>query len=184
MVRKSGTSLRAIVRMIINELKPEEQQSFLDTLQSAGDGSQSRDDQKQQLLNDLAQVIREEVLAADADEVEQELVRRLPDLFQDPHMRKAHFLADSTVIADIVDHIFAPSNAQDRPDRRRRFEERDLSLGGIDFANASKQARDAMQIIDLDPATYLPASPSPSSTATSIALSPARSVTQVIGSRN
>jgi len=155
-VRKSGTSLRAIVRMIINHLKPEEQQSFLDTLQSAGDGNQSRDDQKQQLLNDLAQVIREEVLAADADEVEQELVRHLPDLFQDPHMRNAHFLADSTVIAEIVDHIFAPSNAQDRPERRRRFEERDLPLGGMDFANASKQARDAMQIINLDPATYLP----------------------------
>lgn len=155
-VRKSGTSLRAIVRMIIGELKPEDQQGFLDTLQSAGDGSQSRDDQKQQLLNDLAQVIREEVLPADADEVEQELVRHLPDLFQDPHMRNAHFLADSTVIAEIVDHIFAPSNAQDRPDRRRRFEERDLPLGGMDFANASKQARDAMQIIDCDPATYLP----------------------------
>ena len=65
-----------------------------------------RNDQKQQLLNDLAQVIREEVLAPDADEVEQELVLHLPHLFQDPHMRAAHFLADDTVIAEIVDHIF------------------------------------------------------------------------------
>jgi hypothetical protein len=37
-VRKSGTSLRAIVKMIIDELPTEHQQSFLDTLQSAGDG--------------------------------------------------------------------------------------------------------------------------------------------------
>jgi energy-coupling factor transporter ATP-binding protein EcfA2 len=155
-VRKSGTSLRAIVKMIIEMLPSEEQQSFLDTLQSAGDGTQNRNDQKQQLLNDLAQVIREEVLASDADEVEGELVRHLPDLFQDPHMRAAHFLADNTVVAEIVDHIFATSTAQDRPDKRRKFTEEDLPLGGMDFANASKQARDAMQIIECDRALYLP----------------------------
>ncbi|MEQ1899558.1 MAG: protein DpdH [Devosia sp.] len=155
-VPKSGTSLRAIVKMIIEKLPNEEQQGFLDTLQSAGDGTQSRKDQKQQLLNDLAQVIREDVLAPDADEVEQELVTHLPHLFQDPHMRATHLLADNTVTAEIVDHIFAPSNAQDRPERRRSFVETDLPLGGMDFANASKQARDAMRIIELDPAAYLP----------------------------
>ncbi|MBZ9803380.1 protein DpdH [Mesorhizobium sp. ES1-6] len=155
-VPKSGTSLRAIVKMIIEKLPKAEQQSFLDTLQSAGDGTQNRSDQKQQLLNDLAQVIREEVLAADADEIEQELVRHLPHLFQDPHMRATHFLADSTIVAEIIDHIFAPSNAQDRPDKRRSFVDTDLPLGGMDFANASKQARDAMHIIELDPAAYLP----------------------------
>lgn len=155
-VRKSGTSLRAIVKMIIAELPEDQQGSFLETLQSAGDGTQSRDDQKQQLLNDLAQVIREDKLAPDADEVEQALVGCLPDLFQDPHMRKAHFLGDNTVIAEIVDHIFAPSNAQDRPDQRRSFSESDLPLGGMDFAHASKLAQDAIQIIELDPPTYLP----------------------------
>ncbi|WP_292077368.1 hypothetical protein, partial [Mesorhizobium sp.] len=43
-----------------------------------------------------------------------------------------------------------------RPDRRRSFSESDLPLGGIDFAHASKLARDAIQIIELDPPTYLP----------------------------
>jgi hypothetical protein len=90
-VRKSGTSLRNIVKMIIAELPAEQQASFLETLQSAGDGTQSRADQNQQLLNDLAQVIREEVLPTDADEIEEGLASSLPDLFQDPHMRKAHF---------------------------------------------------------------------------------------------
>ena len=155
-VPKSGTSLRAIVQMIIKKLPEDQQQSFLDTLQSAGDGSQSRSDQKQQLLNDLAQVIREEELLPNADEIEQELVLRLPHLFQDPHMRATHFLADNTVITQIVDHIFAPSNARDRPEKRRNFVESDLPLGGMDFANASKHARDAIQIIDLEPAVYRP----------------------------
>lgn len=155
-VRKSGTSLRAIVKMIIAELPPEQQASFLETLQSAGDGTQSRADQKQQLLNDLAQVIREDVLPTDADEIEQELVVCLPNLFQDPHMRAAHFLGDNTVIAEIVDHIFAPSNAKDRPDQRRVFVDGDLPLGGMDFAHASRLARDAIDVIELDPAVNLP----------------------------
>ena len=155
-VKKSGTSLRSIVRMIIAELPPEQQTSFLETLQSAGDGLQSRSDQKQQLLNDLAQVIREDVLPADADEIEQELVACLPDLFQDPHMRQAHFLGDNTVISEIVDHIFAVSNAKDRPEHRREFVEDDLPLGGSDFASASIPARRAMQVVGLDPPTTLP----------------------------
>ncbi|WP_062223447.1 protein DpdH [Aureimonas sp. D3] len=155
-VRKSGTSLRNIVKMIIAELPSEQQANFLETLQSAGDGTQSRADQKQQLLNDLAQVIREEVLPTDADEFEEGLASSLPDLFQDPHMRKAHFLGDNTVIAEIVDHIFAPSNAKDRPDQRRVFVESDLPLGGMDFAHASRLARDAIDLIELDPAVHLP----------------------------
>ena len=155
-VPKSGTSLRNIVKMIIAELPVDQQGSFLETLQSAGDGNQSRNDQKQQLLNDLAQVIREEVLPAEADEIEQELLVCLPNLFQDPHMRQAHFLGDNTVIAEIVDHIFAPSNAKDRPDQRRVFVDSDLPLGGMDFAHASRLARDAIDIIELDPAINLP----------------------------
>ncbi|MEH6792184.1 protein DpdH [Parasphingorhabdus sp.] len=155
-VRKSGTSLRNIVKMIIAELPPEQQSSFLETLQSAGDGTQSRDDQKQQLLNDLAQVIREEALPVEADELEKELVVCLPNFFQDPYMRKAHFLGDNTVIAEIVDHIFAPSNAKDRPDQRRVFVDGDLPLGGMDFVHASRLARDAIDLIELDPAVNLP----------------------------
>ncbi|GAO78135.1 protein DpdH [Sphingopyxis sp. C-1] len=155
-VRKSGTSLRAIVKMIIAELPADQQASFLETLQSAGDGTQSRADQKQQLLNDLAQAIREEVLPNDADEIEEGLVSSLPDLFQDPHMRKAHFLGDNTVIAEIVDHIFAPSNARDRPDQRRVFVEGDLPLGGMDFAQASRLARDAIDLIEIDSTVHLP----------------------------
>jgi energy-coupling factor transporter ATP-binding protein EcfA2 len=155
-VRKSGTSLRNIVRMIISELPEDQQRGFLETLQSAGDGTQSREDQKQQLLNDLAQAIREEVLPPEADEVEQELKICLPDLFQDPHMRKAHFLDDRTVVAEIVDHIFAPSNAGDRPENRRSFVETDLPLGGLDFANASRLAQNAIEVIEYERHINLP----------------------------
>lgn len=155
-VRKSGTSLRAIVKMIIDQLPLDEQQGFLDTLNRAGEGTATREGQKQQLLNDLAHAIREEVVVEDASELEGELVKQLPHLFQDPHMREAHFLRDDTIIADIVDHIFAPSNALNRPDKRRLFDEQDLPLGGADFINASKHARNALRVIELEPGVSQP----------------------------
>lgn len=155
-VRKSGTSLRAIVEMIINHLPGDEQQGFLDTLNRAGEGTATRDGQKQQLLNDLAHAIREESLPEGTSELECELVKQLPHLFQDPHMREAHFLQDETIIAAIVDHIFAPSNAGNRPDKRRLFVEQDLPVGGNDFKCASVNARNAIKVIDLDPSEMLP----------------------------
>lgn len=152
-VRKSGTSLRAIVEMIIGRLPGEERQGFRDTLNRAGESTATRDGQKQQLLNDIAVAIREDKVSESeaSAEIEAELIRLLPHIFQDPHMREAHFLSDGAVVADIVDHIFAPSNAGDRPESRRSFKEEDLPLGGLDFAKASKNARDALQVIDLDP---------------------------------
>lgn len=150
-VRKSGTSLRAIVEMIIDKLPVDEQQGFRDVLNRAGEGTATRDGQKQQLLNDLAHAIREEILPDGADELEGELVKQLPHLFQDPYMRETHFLRDGTIISDIVDHIFAPSNAGNRPDKRRLFVEQDLPLGGADFINASTNAQNAIKVVELEP---------------------------------
>lgn len=155
-VRKSGTSLRTIVEMIINALPVADQQGFRDTLNRAGDGTSTRDGQKQQLLNDIAMAIREEVIPDGADELEHDLAKSLPALFQDPYMREAYFLHDETVVADIVDHIFKTSNAGDRPDQRRVFALDDLPPGGMDYVNASKNAKGALQFLDLEPGVTRP----------------------------
>lgn len=155
-VPKSGTSLRNIVKMMIETLPPDQQTSYLDTLMAAGEGMQQREHQREQLLNDIAQAIREEAIPADADEVEQDLAANLPNLLMDPNMRKDHFLGDNTVIAEIADHIFSPSNATDRPDQRRTFADSDLPLGGMDYVNASQLAKNAIQLIQLDQDEYLP----------------------------
>ncbi|WP_420566416.1 protein DpdH [Thalassobaculum sp.] len=155
-VPKSGTSLRNIVRMMIEALPPEQQTSYLDTLMAAGEGMQQRSHQREQLLNDIAQAIREESLPADANEIEHDLCVNLPNLLMDPNMRKDHFLGEDTVIAEIADHIFAPSNAANRPEKRRTFAEADLPLGGMDYVKASQLARSAIQLIQLDQDAYLP----------------------------
>lgn len=150
-VRKSGTSLRAIVRDIIGNLPVDQQRSFLDTFNAAGDGTMTTEGRRRELLHHLGQAIREDTPASNTDELEEALIDALPDLFQDVYMQEEHFLRDGKVAAEIVDHIFEQSQADDRPDRRRIFTTEDLILGGRDYVNASKLARHAIQLIEADP---------------------------------
>ncbi len=82
--------------------------------------------------------------------MEEALIEALPSLFQDPYMQKERFLRDGTVAAEIVDHIFEQSHANDRPDRRREFTADDLMLGGRDYLNATRLAQSAIQVIEAD----------------------------------
>ena len=93
---------------------------------------------------------------ADADErTLVGLVRRL--VLGEAHVAvRAEDLRGSELVGEIVDHIFAESNAKDRPDRRRLFGPDDLALGGMDFVHATKLAKDAIQLIELDQAVNLP----------------------------
>lgn len=150
-VRKSGTSLRAIVRDIIGKLPVDQQRSFLDTFNAAGDGTMTPEGRRRELLHHLGQAIREDTPASNTDELEEALIDVLPDLFQDVYMQEEHFLRDGKVAAEIVDHIFEHSQADDRPDRRRIFTTEDLILGGRDYLNASRLARHAIQLIEADP---------------------------------
>lgn len=149
-VRKSGTSLRAIVRDIIARLPNNQQQVFLEIFNAAGDGVMTRESQKHELLNHLAQAIREDLAAPEVGELEEALLESLPHLLQDPYIRRIHFLRDNCAVAGIVDHIFAESNAKNRPDKRQLFTADDLQLGGMDFVNATRLAKDAIELIEID----------------------------------
>lgn len=150
-VRKSGTSLRAIVREIIGKLPLDQQHGFLETFNVAGDGVMTPEGRRRELLHHLGQAIREDKPTSSADELEEALIEVLPNLFQDPYMQREHFLRDARVAAEIVDHIFEQSRADDRPDRRRVFAADDLVLGGQDYLNATKLAQHAIQLIEADP---------------------------------
>jgi hypothetical protein len=150
-VRKSGTSLRAIVREIIGKLPVDQQRSFLDTFNAAGDGTMTPEGRRRELLHHLGQAIREDAPTSSTDELEEALIDVLPNLFQDPYMQQEHFLRDGKVAAEIIDHIFEQSQAEDRPDRRRLFTTEDLLLGGRDYLNATRLAQHAIQLIEADP---------------------------------
>ena len=149
-VRKSGTSLRTIVREIIGKLPPDQQRTFLETFNAAGDGVMTPEGRRRELLHHLGQAIREDKPTSSADELEEALIEVLPNLLQDPYIQNEHLLGDDRVAAEIVDHIFEQSRAADRPDRRRLFAADDLILGGQDYLNATKLAQHAIQLIEAD----------------------------------
>lgn len=148
-VPKAGTSLRSIIELIVSRLDPVEQQPFNDALSRAGDATMTRDGQKGRLLNELAEAVRGLTPREPDDELEVELIEQLPHILYDPHMRQTHFLREGTIIADIVDHVFAAPDAYRPAEDRRIFGETDLPLGGGDYAAAAQLAQNAMNVIFL-----------------------------------
>lgn len=149
-VPKAGTSLRSIIELIVSRLEPTEQQPFRDALSRAGDATMTREGQKGRLLNELAEAVRGLTPRDSDDELEIELIEQLPHILYDPHMRQTHFLREGTIIADIVDHVFAAPDTYRPAEDRRIFVEADLPLGGGDYAAAAQLARNAMSLIFLD----------------------------------
>lgn len=149
-VPKAGTSLRSIIELIVSRLDPAEQQPFRDALSRAGDATMTREGQKGRLLNELAEAVRGISARDPDDELEIELIEQLPHILYDPHMRQTHFLREGTIIADIVDHVFAAPDTYKPAEDRRIFVEADLPLGGGDYAAAAQLARNAMSLVFLD----------------------------------
>jgi len=157
-IPKAGTSLRSIVEMIIDRLPGSAQAPFREALARAGDAVMTREGQKHELLNQIAQAIREDSprQRGDDGELEQALIEHLPDLFQDAYIRREHFLREDGVVAALVDHVFAVRSEYQPAEERQRFRPDDLPFGGLDLLNASKPARDAIQVLGLQPDRTLP----------------------------
>lgn len=159
LIPKAGTSLRAILEMIISNLPHGDQVRFIEELNRAGDSTTTPQGQKLRLLNEIALAIREDtprLQSGDDAEVEEELIRSLPAVFEDPFLRNQYYLGDNSIVASIVDHVFAAPTAYRRMDERYQFGVEDLPTGGSDFSNASSIARDAINTIYLDEALYKP----------------------------
>jgi len=158
-IPKAGTSLRSVLQLIIRNLPLEAQRPFLEELERTGEAIATRSGQKERLLNEIAQAIREDVVRAsqgDDAEVEEELIGALPHLFQDPFLRERYFLQESSVVTSIVNHVFSAPSTYERAEERRGFTVDDLPTGGSDFKDASRQARDAISTIYIDEDRYKP----------------------------
>ncbi len=157
LIPKAGTSLRAILEMIIGKLPLVAQTRFIEELNHVGDATTTPEGQKLRLLNEIALAIREDtprIQSGDEAEVEEELINSLPAVFEDPFLRSQYYLKDGSIVASIVDHVFAAPTAYRRMDERYQFGTDDLPTGGSDFSNASSLARNAINTIYLDEAVY------------------------------
>jgi energy-coupling factor transporter ATP-binding protein EcfA2 len=148
-VPKAGTSLRSILQMLIDELPPEKQVPFQEALSRTGEAIATRKGQKERLLNEIAYALSEAKPAEGSPdpELESELIKVLPYLFQDVHFREKHFHREDNIVAELVDHVFAAPSAYRPAEQRRQFTLGDLPVDPLDFKDASAQAQGALRTL-------------------------------------
>ena len=137
-VPKAGTSLRSILEMLIKELPPAKQSLSRESLNRTGEAIATRKGQKERLLNEIAYALGEAEPSKDSpdQELERELIKVLPYLFQDIHFCAQHFYQEGNIISELVDHVFAA------PSTYRPVEQRaDLHCRGPAGRSAGLQGR-------------------------------------------
>jgi hypothetical protein len=148
-VPKAGTSLRSILEMLIKELPPERQAPFQEALNRTGEAIATRKGQKERLLNEIAYALGEAEPSEDSadQDLERELIKVLPYLFQDIHFREKHFYQEGNIISELVDHVFAAPSAYRPTEQRRSFSLEDLPVDPLDFRDSALQAQNALRYL-------------------------------------
>ena len=148
-VPKAGTSLRSILEMLITELPPERQTGFREALNRTGEAIATRKGQKERLLNEIAYALGELAPSPDGGDkdLQRELIKELPYLFQDVHFREKHFYQDGNIVSELVDHVFAAPTAYRPAEQRRSFTEADLPIDPLDFREAAVLAQNALRYL-------------------------------------
>ncbi|WP_119461081.1 protein DpdH [Rhodospirillaceae bacterium SYSU D60014] len=148
-VPKAGTSLRSILEMLITELPPERQVSFREALNRTGEAIATRKGQKERLLNEIAYALGELTPSPDGgdQDLQRELIKTLPYLFQDVHFREKHFYPDGNIVSELVDHVFAAPTAYRPAEHRRSFTQADLPIDALDFRDAAALAQNALRYL-------------------------------------
>lgn len=160
-IPKAGTSLRQIIETIIDKLPTDQQQGFRKDLNAGGHDALTRAGQKSSLLNNLALAISEDTArgAIGQDtELEQELIRQLPNLFLDPYFRNEHFLRDGNFISTIIDHVFAAPNTYRPAEERREFQGQDLPLKMRDYTKAAADTQTLLDVLKFNESETIPLS--------------------------
>jgi len=145
-VPKAGTSLRSILEMLITELPPERQTSFRDALNRTGEAIATRKGQKERLLNEIAYALGELTPSPGGGDLDlqRELIKDLPYLFQDVHFREKHFYREGNIVSELVDHVFAAPTAYRPAEQRRSFTQADLPIDPLAFRDAAVLAKNAL----------------------------------------
>ena len=122
-VPRSGTSLRSIVRRLMEVLPTDVQDDYREKLVAAPDSPARFRELELRLLTEVALALERSEYKS---EIDANLATGMNAFFLDPEMRN-HHTGQAGIIADLVKHITGSLNREDR-DTRRRFEEVDLHL--------------------------------------------------------
>ncbi len=146
-IPKTGTSLRGIVKRLIQELPSAEQDEFSARLRESGAQLTTQNAKIDLFLNALSWSI--EHGGRSTDEVDDGLKQLLPSVFIDPHFRAGFFRTPGGTVDQIVKHIFDPPDERGQ-ETARQFNEKDLPLDGRFYHQAAGPSKDAIDFINAE----------------------------------
>lgn len=156
-IPKARTSLKSILQNIIYMLPPDRQHRYQEELDHSAQYIITPDGQRKHLLGQIALAIGEDNPQDPGNELEAELIKELPNLFYDPHIRNRFLLRSGGIIDELANHIFAEPHGYHPAESRRQFSADDLPPpGGRAYVDASKEARNVLDILMEDQSTTIP----------------------------
>ena len=152
-IPKVGTSLRGILRLIIEQLPEASRARYEDQFASIGGAVNSEKQKQTRLINAIAQAIEARAEQGNEDSEEMaETVRYLPRFFLDTHIRENWLLADrpNNIIFELTQHVYESKRIYTRQEQDRHFKADDFRLPPGTHSNVAKETRDILDILDFD----------------------------------
>ena len=140
-IPRTGVSLRGVLELIIYALPEAVRQPYLDDLNHSGSQHSSPEDLEERLISEIALAIRgDDVKGETNQDLEGALIQLLPDIFNDPVLRR-HFRRSGGVIKGLAHQVLSASHEYLPAEDRRDFTIEDLPLTGVQTADMSVDAR-------------------------------------------
>lgn len=145
-IPKAGTSLKNIVKRVIQELPSENQKKYIEQLEKSNQYIVSERGRKDRLLDQIAFAVRELTPLDPNDEMEVELIKETPHLFRDTFIRESFYLSNEGIISELNDHIFSTKENYKPAEEERRFNISDLPLE-VSYGNCAITTRNVLDML-------------------------------------
>ena len=140
-IPRTGVSLRGVLELIIDALPEAVRRPYLDELNRSGSQHSSPEDLEERLTSEVALTIRGDDVKGEVNQdLEDVLIKLLPDIFNDPVLRR-HFRRPGGVIEALAHQVLSASHEYLPAEDRRDFTTEDLPLAGVQTVEMSSDAR-------------------------------------------
>ena len=146
-IPRTGVSLRGVLELIIDALPEAVRQPYLDDLDHSGSQHSSPQDLEERLISEIALAIRGDDVKGEANQdLEGALIQLLPDIFNDPVLRR-QFRRSGGVIEGLAHQVLSASREYLPAEDRRDFTADDLPLSASLSAEMSSDARNTCHFL-------------------------------------
>ena len=146
-IPRTGVSLRGVLELIIEALPETAKLTYLDELNRSGSQHSSPQDLQERLLSEIALAIQADQVSGDSNpDLENALIEILPNLFNDPTLRR-YLRRPGGIVEQLATQVLSESRDYLPAEDRREFSIDDLPLSGVQTADMSADAGNACDFL-------------------------------------